>query len=40
MPQQYPLPVFHFTVQWGGNRIGFSEVTGLNVFAFIPPARK
>jgi phage tail-like protein len=29
MPQPYPLPVFHFTVQWGGTRIGFSEVTGL-----------
>lgn len=29
MPSQYPLPVFHFTVQWGGNRVGFSEVTGL-----------
>jgi phage tail-like protein len=29
MPQQYPIPVFHFTVQWGGTRIGFSEVTGL-----------
>lgn len=29
MPQQYPLPVFHFTVQWGGTRIGFSEVAGL-----------
>lgn len=29
MPQQYPLPVFHFTVQWGGTRIGFSEVSGL-----------
>ncbi|WP_310461407.1 phage tail protein [Sphaerotilus sp.] len=29
MPQQYPVPVFHFTVQWGGNRIGFSEVSGL-----------
>ncbi len=29
MPQQYPLPVFHFTVQWGGTRIGFSEVTCL-----------
>ncbi len=26
----YPLPVFHFTVQWGGNRVGFTEVTGLN----------
>ncbi len=29
MPQQYPLPAFHFTVQWGGTRIGFSEVSGL-----------
>jgi phage tail-like protein len=29
MPQQYPLPVFHFRVEWGGTRIGFSEVTGL-----------
>jgi phage tail-like protein len=29
MPALYPLPVFHFTVQWGGARIGFSEVTGL-----------
>jgi len=28
MPQ-YPLPVFHFTVEWGGTRVGFSEVTGL-----------
>lgn len=29
MPQQYPLPAFHFSVQWGGNRVGFTEVTGL-----------
>jgi len=29
MPALYPLPVFHFTVQWGGTRLGFSEVTGL-----------
>lgn len=29
MPAQYPLPVFHFSVQWGGTRIGFSEVSGL-----------
>lgn len=27
--KQYPLPTFHFTVEWGGERIGFSEVTGL-----------
>ncbi|HVO74686.1 MAG TPA: phage tail protein [Ignavibacteriaceae bacterium] len=30
MPQ-YPLPSFHFKVEWGGNRIGFSEVSGLSV---------
>jgi phage tail-like protein len=29
MPPQYPLPVFHFTVEWGGTRVGFTEVTGL-----------
>lgn len=27
----YPLPKFHFLVQWGGSRIGFTEVTGLSV---------
>jgi phage tail-like protein len=26
---EYPLPVFHFTVDWKGRRMGFSEVTGL-----------
>lgn len=29
MSKTYPLPVFHFTVQWGGTRIGFTEVSGL-----------
>jgi len=29
MPAQYPLPAFHFTVEWGGSRAGFSEVGGL-----------
>lgn len=29
MAAQYPLPVFHFSVQWGGTRIGFAEVGGL-----------
>jgi phage tail-like protein len=29
MPTPYPLPTFHFTVEWGGKRVGFSEVTGL-----------
>jgi len=28
---QYPLPKFHFQVEWGGSKIGFSEVTGLGV---------
>lgn len=25
----YPLPVFHFKVEWGGQNIGFSEASGL-----------
>lgn len=27
----YPVPKFHFRVEWGGTRIGFTEVTGLEV---------
>ena len=30
MAATYPLPKFHFLVQWGGVRIGFTEVTGLD----------
>lgn len=30
MAAQYPLPVFHFQVEWGGTRIGFTEVSGLD----------
>lgn len=26
----YPIPVFHFQVSWGGDNIGFSEVGGLS----------
>lgn len=26
----YPLPVFHFRVEWGGQQLAFSECTGLN----------
>lgn len=26
----YPLPKFHFIVDWGGTRMGFTEVTGLD----------
>ena len=25
----YPLPAFHFQVEWGGEKISFSEVSGL-----------
>lgn len=27
----YPIPAFHFKVDWGGSNMGFSEVSGLNV---------
>ncbi len=27
----YPLPNFHFQVEWGGTRIGFTEVSGLSI---------
>jgi phage tail-like protein len=27
----YPLPKFHFSVEWGGAIIGFTEVSGLGV---------
>ena len=29
MPQDYPIPRFHFQVDWGGSKISFTEVTGL-----------
>jgi phage tail-like protein len=27
----WPIPRFHFEVEWGGNDIGFQEVTGLTM---------
>lgn len=27
----YPLPKFHFQVEWAGTKIGFTEVSGLDV---------
>lgn len=27
----YPLPKFHFQIEWGGASIGFTEVSGLDV---------
>lgn len=31
MAFDYPLPKFHFQVDWGGTQIGFTEVSGLDV---------
>jgi len=31
MPEAYPLVKFHFSVDWGGTNIGFTEVSGLDV---------
>jgi phage tail-like protein len=28
---KYPTPAYHFIVQWGGARTGFSEVSGLSI---------
>ncbi len=28
---EYPLPKFHFQVEWGGSNIGFTEVSGLDI---------
>ena len=30
MDANYPLPKFHFSVEWGGTRIGFTEASGLD----------
>lgn len=27
----YPLSAYHFQVEWGGSRMGFSEVSGLEI---------
>lgn len=29
--EKYPLPKFHFSIDWGGTSIGFSEASGLDV---------
>lgn len=31
MAADYPLPKFHFQVEWGGAKIGFTEISGLDV---------
>jgi phage tail-like protein len=33
MANAYPLAKFHFRVEWGGERLGFTEVTGLDMQA-------
>jgi phage tail-like protein len=29
--EEYPVPKFHFSVDWGGTRLGFTEVSGLDI---------
>jgi len=31
MAANYPVSAFHFQVEWGGTRIGFTEVSGLSI---------
>lgn len=31
MANEYPVPKFHFQVEWGASKVGFTEVTGLTV---------
>ncbi|GGB82356.1 phage tail protein [Dyadobacter sediminis] len=31
MANEYPLPKFHFQVDWGGSKMAFTEVTGLDM---------
>lgn len=31
MTDKYPLPKFHFHVEWGDKSISFSEVSGLDI---------
>ena len=29
--RNYPLTIYHFQVEWGGTRLGFTEVSGLSI---------
>lgn len=31
MANEYPVPKFHFQVEWGASKVGFTEVSGLSV---------
>src|SRR5690606_5366708 len=37
---QYPLPAYHFIVDWGGARTGFIEVSGLNIMVDVTEFRE
>lgn len=37
---QYPLPAYHFMVEWGGTRTGFTEVSGLTITADVTEFRE
>jgi len=31
MANHYPMPAYHFTVEWGGTNISFAQVSGLDI---------
>ena len=37
---QYPVPAYHFVVEWGGTRINFMEVSGLNIIVDVTEFRE
>lgn len=36
----YPLPAYHFIADWGGSRIDFTEISGLDQFIEVIPVRQ
>lgn len=40
MATYYPVSVFHFQVEWGGARVGFTEVSGLDQEVQVIPYRE
>ena len=37
---QYPVPAYHFIVDWGGTRVSFMEVSGLNIMVDVTEFRE
>jgi phage tail-like protein len=37
---QYPLPAYHFIVDWGGTRTAFLEISGLNIMIDVTELRQ